>query len=128
MSKITKLSDIEIYVKALELARKIYALTRNVKLKRDYSLIDQLRRASLSIPANIAEGYGRKSKRDFSQFLSISLGSVNEVITFLDFASLEYKIDTESIKESYNLLAKRIYTFRSYLLQSHNPQPITHNP
>ncbi|MEM4736955.1 MAG: four helix bundle protein [Nitrososphaeria archaeon] len=40
----------------------------------------------------MAEGYGRKSKRDFSQFISIALGSVNEVITYLDFIRLEYSI------------------------------------
>src|SRR3989338_1699490 len=101
MSKITKLSDIEIYKDALVLARDIYSLTRNIKLSKDFSIIDQLRRASLSVPANIAEGYGRKSKRDFAQFLSIALGSINELITFLDFVRLEYDLDTCQTIEKY---------------------------
>ena len=118
MSKITKLSDIEIYKDALVLARDIYSLTRNIKLSKDFSIIDQLRRASLSVPANIAEGYGRKSKRDFAQFLSIALGFINDLITFLDFVRLEYDLDTCQTIEKYNILAKRVFSFRSYLLNS----------
>ncbi len=120
--KINKLSDINIYKEALELAKEIYKLTRLAGIKNDFSLVEQIRQAALSIAANIAEGYGRKSKKDFSQFLSIALGSVNEVITFLDFINLEYKIDTSILQDRYNLLAKRIFSFRSYLIKftTHN--------
>lgn len=120
MSKFFKLQDIEIYKDALNLARDIYALTRDSKLKHEYSLADQIKRCCLSIPANIAEGYGRKSGRDFAQFVSIALGSVNELITFLDFIQLEYQIDTKDLLTKYDLLAKRIFSFRRYLL-THNP-------
>ncbi len=119
MTKITKLDDIEIYNKSLELARQIYQMTRNSKLARDYSLIDQIRRASLSISANIAEGFGRRSKRDFAQYLSVALGSSNEVIAYLDFINMEYIIATDILKNEYDILAKKIYKFRSYLL-THN--------
>lgn len=123
MSKINKLSDIEIYTEALKLASEIYKLTRLTGIKNDFSLVGQIRQAALSIPANIAEGYGRKSKKDFSQFLSVALGSANEVITFLDFINLEYKIATDILQERYNSLAKRVFTFRSYLIKftTHNP-------
>src|SRR3989344_6924784 len=109
--KITKLADIEIYRQALLLARDIYALCRNKALQREYSLIDQLKRATISVAANIAEGYGRNTKKDFSQFLSIALGSVNELIAFLDFISLEFKIDTSELKEKYLVLSRRIHSF-----------------
>lgn len=115
MSKIQKLSDIEIYQESLKLAQIIYNLSRNSQLQKEFSLIDQLKRASLSVAANIAEGYGRNTKKDFSQFLSIALGSVNELIAYLDFLSLEFHIDTVALKESYMLLSRRIYSFRSYL-------------
>lgn len=118
MAKITKLDDIEIYREALLLAQQVYALTKDSRCKREYSLIDQIKRAALSVAANIAEGYGRKTKRDFSQFLSVALGSVNEVVTYLDFINLEFHIDTAFLKENYLVLSKRIYSFRSYLLKS----------
>ena len=118
MTKISKLSDIDIYRDALILAREIYVISRSQKLIHDFSLIDQIRRACLSVAANIAEGYGRKTKRDFAQFLSIALGSVNEVITYLDFINLEYNINIEILKNRYEILAKRIFVFRRYLLLS----------
>ncbi len=117
MTIITKLDDIEIYREALRLSQKIYSLSNNHHLKREYSLIDQIKRASLSVAANIAEGYGRNTKKDFSQFLSIALGSVNELIAYLDFIDLEFKVDTKNLKNEYLVLSKRIHSFRSYLLR-----------
>ena len=102
MSKITKLNDIEIYREALHLAQIAFRLVADKKILREYFLIDQLKRAALSIAANIAEGYGRNTKKDFSQFLSIALGSVNEVITYLDFIELQYNLDTSELKDKYD--------------------------
>ena|SRR3990167_7489914 len=118
MSKIAKLNDIEIYREALHLAQIAFRLVADKKILREYFLIDQLKRAALSIAANIAEGYGRNTKKDFSQFLSIALGSVNEVITYLDFIELQYNLDTSELKDKYDILCRRIHSFRSYLLQS----------
>ena len=117
--KISKLQDIEIYSQSLSLAQKVYSITREKKLEKEYSLCDQIKRASLSVSANIAEGYGRRTRQDFSHFLSISLGSCNELVAFLDFMSLEFKIDTTSLKEEYEVLSRRIYTFRKYLTTNH---------
>ncbi|OGM19584.1 hypothetical protein A2686_00445 [Candidatus Woesebacteria bacterium RIFCSPHIGHO2_01_FULL_38_10] len=115
---ITKLDDIDVYKDALNLAKSTFLLLEDKRLLKEYWLKDQVKRASLSVAVNIAEGYGRNTKRDFAQFLSISLGSVNELITFLDFISLEYKIDTFELKEKYVVISKRIHSFRSYLLRS----------
>lgn len=120
MAKINKLEDIEVYKLSLKLARKVYALTKDSKLSKDFSLVNQLRSAALSVTANIAEGYGRRTRKDFAQFLSVALGSANEVYAFLDFISLEYKVNTSQLRENYNILAKKIYSFRSYLI-THNP-------
>lgn len=119
MTKIKSLDDIKIYQSSLIFTRSIYALTRNKTIARDFSLCDQIRRAALSIPANIAEGYGRRTRKDFANFLSISLGSANEVIAYLDFIRLEYNLDIENLKEESNILAKQIYNLRKYLL-THN--------
>lgn len=118
MSKITKLEDIEIYREALRLAKEIFDFVKNERLKREYSLVEQIKKAAISVAANIAEGYGRNTKKDFSQFLSISLGSVNEVITYLDFVCPAFKMDSTKLKEDYYILSRRIHSFRSYLLKS----------
>lgn len=61
--------------------KTIYSITNNFPLNERYGLTSQLRRASVSIPSNIAEGAGRKSKKEFIRFLSISLGSLSELDT-----------------------------------------------
>ena len=77
-----------------------------------YGITSQLRRAAVSVPLNIAEGYGRKSKDDFKRFLRISLGSANETETLLllskDLGYIESKKCEELIKQ-YNILGKKIY-------------------
>ncbi len=117
MTTIKSLNDIEIYRESLLLARDIYRLSKESVLNREFSLVDQIKRAAVSVPANIAEGYGRNTKKDFSQFLSIALGSVNEVITFLDLILQVFKLDTSVLKDKYSILSKRIHSFRSYLLR-----------
>lgn len=121
MTLIKKLEDIQIYHEGLRLCQSIYLLTRLPEMKRDFSLIDQARRAALSVPANIAEGYGRKSRKDFAHFLSISLGSANEVLCYLDFIQLEYKANIMQIKVEYTSLCSRIHAFRTHLLTTTYP-------
>ena len=72
---------------------------------------DQIRRAALSIPLNIAEGYGRSSA-EFKRFLRISLGSCNEVRVLIDFLSDLKYIDTDvynRLLEEYEALARQLY-------------------
>jgi len=75
--------DLQVWQKAINLATEIYKFTESFPAKYQYSLISQLQRSSLSVPSNIAEGYGRNSTGDYIQFLGIARGSVNEVITQL---------------------------------------------
>ncbi|NES69089.1 MAG: four helix bundle protein, partial [Okeania sp. SIO2D1] len=64
-------------------AEKCYSLTKNFPKEETYGMIQQIRRASVSIPANIAEGYGRRSSGDYTRFLNITQGSINELETHL---------------------------------------------
>jgi four helix bundle protein len=78
--------ELHIYQRATELTNEIYSLTRNAQFAKDYSLVDQIRRASVSIMSNIAEGFERGSKPEFIQFLFIAKGSCGEVRAQLQIA------------------------------------------
>ena len=68
------------------LAHKVYDLTMSFPKEEIFGLTSQLRRAVLSVPANIAEGFARNSRKEFRHFLSIALGSLAEVEYFIEFA------------------------------------------
>ena len=89
---IQSFKDLEIYQRSKEFVKDIYKVTERYPEREKYNVISQLRRCVLSIPLNIAEGYGRKSKEDFKRFLKISLGSSNEVEALLEITKeLEYQ-------------------------------------
>ena len=78
--------ELKVWQEAIEFVTSIYALTKKFPKEELYGLTSQLNRASVSIAANIAEGSGRNSKKEFVQFLSISTGSCAEVETLLTIA------------------------------------------
>lgn len=74
---------LEIWQEAIELTTAIYRATKDFPKEEQFGITSQLRRAILSVPLNIAEGQGRKSKADFRRFLLIAMGSLNETLTIL---------------------------------------------
>ncbi|HEX3660568.1 MAG TPA: four helix bundle protein [Acidobacteriaceae bacterium] len=78
--------DLIVWQKAFDLSVGIYKLTRDFPTDERYGLSSQLRRASVSIPSNLAEGYGRGSRRDYRNFVAIARGSVLELQTQLAIA------------------------------------------
>ena len=76
-------TKIRAWVLADELALKVYEITRGFPASERYGLTSQLRRAASSVPANIAEGSNRTSRKEYLQFLSIASGSIAEVRYFL---------------------------------------------
>ncbi len=96
MASIKKFEDIVAWQKALELNKIIYQLTQTDTIKKDFSFTDQIRRSSLSIVCNIAEGFERQSDKEFSRFLHIAKGSAAEVRALLYVAkSLDYINDKQ---------------------------------
>jgi four helix bundle protein len=83
MAKIERFEDIEAWKKARELTKIIYEVTAQGKIATDFPLRDQLRRASISIMANIAEGFEREGNKEFRQFLAQAKGSAGEVKSLL---------------------------------------------
>ena len=84
--KVNSFRDLQVWQKSMELTIAIYRLTQGFPREETYGLISQLRRCSVSIPSNIAEGHGRSNRREFRQFLRISRGSNCELQTQLDIA------------------------------------------
>ncbi|HEU6449681.1 MAG TPA: four helix bundle protein [Verrucomicrobiae bacterium] len=78
--------NLVVWQKAKALAVNVYRLTGSEKIKKDFSLIDQLRRSAVSVPSNIAEGDERKSDRDSIRFFHIAKGSLAELATQLEIA------------------------------------------
>ena len=79
MATIRRFEDLEIWQIARQLNKEIIELTKTTELRRDFGLKDQIMRSSESVMNNIAEGFGRASRLEFIQFLSISRGSANEL-------------------------------------------------
>lgn len=78
--------NLRVWNESMELAKKIYQLTANFPKEELFGLVSQMRRCAVSIPSNIAEGYGRGTNAELIHFLYISLGSSNELDTQLELS------------------------------------------
>lgn len=91
MPKFERFEEIDAWKEGCRLSTRIYEVTAGERFSRDWGLRDQIRRAAVSIPANIAEGFERDSVKEFVRFLRIAKGSAGELRTHLYIArSLEY--------------------------------------
>ncbi|MCK5563734.1 MAG: four helix bundle protein [Planctomycetes bacterium] len=94
--KITSFKDLVIWKRGIDLVEKIYELTKVFPKEEAYGLTSQIRRCSVSVPSNIAEGFSRGHENEYKQFLFISLGSCSELVTQLTIAArLDYIEDKE---------------------------------
>ncbi len=78
--------DLIVWQKSIQFVTEIYKSTRKFPKEEQYGLTSQINRAAISIPSNIAEGYGRRSTNDYIRFLQISMGSVYEIQTQLEIS------------------------------------------
>lgn len=83
----TGYKKLNVYKKASELVMETYKITRNFPKEELFGLTSQMRRCAVSVPANIVEGYGRKTTKDKMQFYYIARGSLNELEYYIDLAS-----------------------------------------
>ena len=90
-----RFEDIVAWQKARELTAEIYRCSQQQRLRKDFALRDQMVRAAISIMANIAEGFGRRSDKEFASFLNFSHGSVAETQSHL-YVALDLKYISES--------------------------------
>lgn len=97
-----RFKELEIWKKSRKFCSEIYNVTADFPTDEKFGLTNQLRRASVSIPSNIAEGSSRNSQKDFSRFLEIAIGSAYEIETQLLIASDLGFLKEENLKNSIN--------------------------
>ncbi len=118
MSKIYKFEDINAWQKARQLVSLTYKHCKSGEFKNDYPLRDQIIRSGISIMANIAEGFARRSSKEFSNFLNIAHASVAEHQSHL-YVALDLKyLKQEEFTELYNRseeISRMLQGFSSYL-------------
>lgn len=113
-----RFKDLDVWNISRKFCSEIYLITANFPESEKFGLINQLRRAAVSIPSNIAEGSSRSSNKDFSRFLEIAIGSMYEIETQLLIASdLGYISDDylEILSSTLERIIKMASRFRSSL-------------
>lgn len=92
-----------VWQKSIDLVTMIYSKTKNFPNEELYGLTNQIRRSAISIPSNMAEGFGRNSKNDFKRFLQISMGSIFELQTQLEIARNLQFLSEDNYKKVFDL-------------------------
>ena len=90
---------LDVWKKSIELVQKIYELTKTLPKIEEYGLTNQMRRAAISIPANISEGAARQTKKEFIQFLHMAQGSLSELDTHIEIAQRLGYVNEVSLRE-----------------------------
>ncbi|MBZ0169279.1 hypothetical protein MELA_00103 [Candidatus Methylomirabilis lanthanidiphila] len=141
MATFRSLEEIEVWQKARELTREVYTISNDGAFARDFALRDQIRRASVSIMSNIAEGFERSGTAEFVQFLAMAKGSAGEVVSHIYVAADQgyaSKEDGDRLLGLANETSRMIGGLMTYLSRSgirgtkykvtRNPKPETRNP
>jgi four helix bundle protein len=127
--------DLDVCWKAMALVEKVYALTEAFPNWENFGLRSQISRAAVSVPANIAEGAGRATSREFAHFLSTARASLMEIDSHLEVATRLNYINREAADETYRQItdvAKMIAKLRSAVLRrnrtNHESPATNHEP
>jgi four helix bundle protein len=121
MSKIERFEEIESWKVARELTREVYRITSTGDFARDFGLKDQIRRASVSILSNVAEGFERTGNKEFLQFLAIAKGSCGELRAQLYVAFDQSYINEDQLEflsQQARSVSQLLSGFIKYLQQS----------
>ncbi|HEY3135605.1 MAG TPA: four helix bundle protein [Blastocatellia bacterium] len=108
--------DLRVWQAAMDLVEKIYRLTQKFPAQEAYGLTNQLRRAAVSIPSNIAEGHARQHTKEYLNFLSVTQGSLAELQTQIEIAGrLGYlpKSSADEVVDDSISLSKQLYALRN---------------
>ena len=122
----TTFRNLNVYVKSKELVKQIYELLKKFPREEQFVLSDQLRRAVISIPSNIAEGSGRNSQKDQAHFYNIAYGSLMEVFSQLDIACDLGYISQEEFNQLESLINEEAKMLSGLIAK--RKQPIAQRP
>ena len=114
--------DLIVWQKSMLLVKEIYSIVRFLPKEEQYALSDQMRRAVVSIPSNIAEGYGRNSTNDYIRFLNIARGSKYELETQLHICVMLNYVTKEQVELALDLtqeIGKMINALVKKLMPNH---------
>jgi four helix bundle protein len=109
--------DLHIWARAKDFAAHIYKISNAFPEEEKFGLISQIRRSAVSIPANIAEGAGRNTKKDFTQFLHIAVGSAFELETLLEISHDVGMLDNENYEQTIIELHEIQAMINAYLIK-----------
>ena len=117
--KVEGFEDLLVWQKGREIVKQVYLISREGELCRDFALRDQLRRAAISIPTNIAEGFERSSRKEYLSFLNYAKGSTGEVRSLLNVAAelgylgpSQYEVLRQAVLELSRYLPNQIKSLR----------------
>ena len=113
--------DLIVYQKAYKLALEIYRITKNYPKEEVYGLVSQMRRSSVSIPCNIAEGYRRGHRKEYIQFLHMAHGSCGELETLLFLSYDLAMIDRDTFEKLYPMQEEVSRLLRGLILSLVEP-------
>ncbi|WP_238253419.1 four helix bundle protein [Capnocytophaga cynodegmi] len=109
MNQISSYKELVVWKKSIVLVKKVYTLLRSFPEEEKFGLTSQIRRSAISIPSNIAEGFGRGSSKSFLQFLYVSRGSLYELETQLYIAKdLNFISDNQEIENLISEIGKML--------------------
>lgn len=115
MARIERFEDIEAWKLARRATNRVYEVSSTEPFCRDFALVNQIRRASISVMSNIAEGFERDGNKEFIQFLAIAKGSCGEVRSQLYIAADRRYIDESTFKEIAELLIEASRTISGFM-------------
>ena len=95
--------ELVVWQKSIQLVKEVYLLTNLLPKEELFGLSSQLRRAAVSVPSNIAEGYGRNSRQDYLRFLNIARGSTYEVETQIEICIVLGYLSADQAKSTFSL-------------------------
>ena len=101
--------DLSVYKKSLDLVESVYKITLNYPSDEKFGLISQMRRSAVSVPSNISEGFGRKSKKEIVNFFYISSGSLSELKTQVEISKRLGYISNSSIIVKIDEIKKMLF-------------------
>ncbi len=129
-TSVNSFRDLRVWKQGMDLVEMVYKATQSFPNCETYGLANQMRRAAVSVPSNIAEGHTRQHLREYLQYVSMAQGSLAELQTQAEIAGrLSYigKQELSGLLNAATALAKQLYSLRNALATKSNTQHLTPN-